>query len=108
MNWPRPPVLGPVVDAETRCIHYATALDVIAIEFACCRQFYPCYRCHAETAEHPATRWPASAGAEQAILCGVCDLRFTIDEYADAAACPACTAPFNPGCKLHWNLYFSG
>lgn len=102
----RPPVRGPVVDAQTRCIHYATPLDIIAIEFACCRTFYPCHRCHDETADHAARPWGADAGGHPAVLCGVCGHLLTIDAYATASACPACGGAFNPGCKLHWDLYF--
>lgn len=106
MSEPRPKVLGPVVDGETRCIHYSTALDVIAIEFACCREFYPCHLCHAEAADHPAAQWSVSDHRRRAVLCGVCEHRLTIEEYAGAERCPACAAAFNPGCKLHWELYF--
>jgi uncharacterized CHY-type Zn-finger protein len=108
MNPQRPPVRGPVVDAETRCIHYATPLDIIAIKFRCCGEFYPCHLCHEETADHPAEQWPAASDHEHAILCGSCGRLLTIGEYAQANACPSCAAPFNPGCKLHWELYFSG
>lgn len=107
MTVARPRVLGAVVDAETRCIHYATPLDVIAIKFPCCGEFYPCHLCHAGSAAHPAEQWPAEAQDEQAVLCGVCGHLLTIAEYARAEACPSCAAPFNPGCKLHWTLYFT-
>lgn len=50
MNLARPRVLGPVVDAETRCVHYATMLGVIAIRFRCCGEFYPCHRAQASAA----------------------------------------------------------
>ena len=106
MTGVRPPVLGPVVDGETRCIHYRTPLDVIAIEFACCATFYPCHLCHAETADHPAEQWPVADRGERAVLCGVCGHLLTIDEYLVTGSCPACAAPFNPGCKLHAHLYF--
>jgi uncharacterized CHY-type Zn-finger protein len=106
VNGERPRVLGPVVDRQTRCIHYRTALDVVAIQFACCREFYPCHLCHAESANHPATPWPSADRQERAILCGVCGDRLSIEEYLRVAGCPACAAPFNPGCRLHSHLYF--
>jgi uncharacterized CHY-type Zn-finger protein len=106
MSGARPRVLGPVVDEETRCIHYRTSLDVIAIEFACCREFYPCHLCHAETADHTAEQWPVAARGERAVLCGVCGELLTIAGYLAVDSCPACTAVFNPGCKLHIELYF--
>ena len=102
----RPAVLGPTVDDETRCVHYRTPLDVVAIRFACCGEFYPCHLCHAEAADHPAQQWPLSARGERAILCGVCGHVLTIAEYLEASGCPACAAPFNPGCALHAHLYF--
>lgn len=36
-----PLVLGPVVDNETRCVHYHLLLDVIAIKFKCCGRSIP-------------------------------------------------------------------
>lgn len=102
----RPRVLGPVVDGETRCVHYRTSLDVVALKFACCGEFYPCHLCHAEVADHPARQWPVMARGERAVLCGVCGNELTIAEYLDVDACPNCSAPFNPGCRLHTHLYF--
>ena len=46
-----PTVLGPVVDDMTRCVHYNTPVDIVAI-FACCGEYYPCHLCHQETAGH--------------------------------------------------------
>jgi uncharacterized CHY-type Zn-finger protein len=63
-------VHGPVVDDETRCIHYRTPLDVVAIRFACCGEYYPCHLCHDETADHPSSPWPAGSDHELAVLCG--------------------------------------
>lgn len=103
----RPRVLGPVVDDETRCIHYRSPLDVIAIRFACCGEYYPCHLCHAEAAGHPAAQWPADRRDERAVLCGVCGHELTIAEYLPADGCPRCGAPFNPGCHLHEHLYFA-
>lgn len=99
-------MLGPTVDDETRCIHYRTPLDVIAIRFACCGEYYPCHLCHAETAGHPAGQWPLEDRGERAVLCGVCRHELRIDDYLVSDACPSCAAAFNPGCKLHTELYF--
>ncbi len=108
MSHQRPPVLGPAIDAETRCIHWSSPLDVVAMRFACCGAFYPCHACHEAAADHPVATWPADARAEIGAMCGVCGHPLTIDEYGLADACPACAAPFNPGCSLHWHLYFDG
>jgi len=102
----RPRVLGPAVDDETRCIHYHSALDVVAIRFACCGEYYPCHLCHAEAADHPAEQWPRDARDERAVLCGVCGHELTIADYLVADSCPACGASFNPGCHQHTHLYF--
>ena len=106
MSMERPNVLGPVVDGQTRCVHYRTELDVIAIEFPCCREFYPCHFCHAEAADHDAAQWPVDSRDEPAVLCGVCGHLLAITEYLDVDSCTRCAAAFNPGCKLHTELYF--
>ncbi|MHA3701243.1 CHY zinc finger protein [Jatrophihabitans sp. YIM 134969] len=101
------PVFGRAVDAQTRCVHWHSDRDVVAIEFACCRRFFPCHACHEETADHPATTWAVAERGHAAVLCGVCRSRLTIEEYlAGGDACPRCAAPFNPGCRLHHHLYF--
>jgi uncharacterized CHY-type Zn-finger protein len=99
-------VHGKTVDEETRCEHYHSPLDVIAIKFACCNEFYPCYQCHEETAGHEAAVWPREQFHEQAILCGVCKTTLSIHAYMDTEHCPHCDAAFNPGCQLHHHLYF--
>lgn len=101
-----PRVLGPVVDDETRCVHYRTELDVIAIRFACCGEYYPCHLCHAESAGHPAEQWPVAERDRHAVLCGVCRGELSIAEYLSVDSCPACDAVFNPGCRLHTHYYF--
>ncbi|PQZ93871.1 hypothetical protein CQ018_09520 [Arthrobacter sp. MYb227] len=108
MNAQRPHVHGPIIDEQTRCIHYKTSLDVIAIKFACCGEFYPCHLCHEQTADHIATQWPDTAADEKAVLCGVCGYIMEIGEYLNVSSCPKCAAAFNPGCKLHAELYFWG
>lgn len=102
----RPLVHGPTVDEQTRCIHYATPLDVIAIRFACCGEYYPCHLCHEESADHPAHPWPADSDDVRAILCGQCWSELTIGEYRVATGCPRCGAPFNPRCAAHHPIYF--
>ncbi|QJU56181.1 CHY zinc finger protein [Herbiconiux sp. KACC 21604] len=103
---PRPRVLGPTVDDETRCVHYRGPLDVIAIRFACCGDYYPCHLCHEQTADHPPAVWPLADRVRRAVLCGVCGSELTIADYLATTGCPECAAPFNPGCSLHTHLYF--
>lgn len=103
----RPKVYGVNVDSETRCKHYHTEVDIIALKFGCCERYYPCYECHLETADHPPKTWPESRFDQPAVLCGACGHELTVHEYlACDSQCPSCKASFNPGCKLHYHLYF--
>jgi uncharacterized CHY-type Zn-finger protein len=100
-------VYGKPIDHQKRCVHWHSALDIIAIKFKCCGKYYPCYSCHEETANHPAIVWPASEFNEKAILCGVCGHELTINEYMQCRnTCPDCASAFNPGCANHYYLYF--
>lgn len=99
-------VHGATVDAQTRCVHYSSASDVVAIRFACCNRWYPCHACHAEGESHAPQRWPRHAFDEHALLCGVCRTTLSIEDYLEADGCRSCGAPFNPGCRLHHRLYF--
>src|SRR3712207_3911582 len=100
-------VLGVDIDAQTRCAHWHSDLDVIAIKFKCCGEFYACFDCHQELSGHVPEVWSRDERAERAILCGACKAVLSIDEYlACASACPVCGAAFNPGCAKHYHLYF--
>lgn len=99
-------VYGPIVDEETRCVHYHTPLDIIAIKFKCCNKFYPCYKCHEESEQHPIQRWSKEEFNEPAILCGHCKHTLGIEEYMSVANCPYCGASFNRRCKNHYHIYF--
>lgn len=100
-------VLGTIVDSFTRCTHYHSDKDIIAIKFHCCKEYYPCYLCHQEHADHPISVWPKEEFYTKAILCGNCQNELTINEYLNSQSiCPTCKTAFNPGCKLHYHLYF--
>jgi uncharacterized CHY-type Zn-finger protein len=100
-------VFGAVVDAETRCAHYHSELDIIAIKFKCCDQWFPCYECHAESAGHAPSVWAKNEFDTAAILCGGCGAQLTVREYLDCeSTCPRCRRRFNPGCARHYYLYF--
>ena len=45
-------VKGTGVDQQTRCAHYHKEIDIIAIKFKCCGEWFPCFQCHAENASH--------------------------------------------------------
>ncbi|MBC7723599.1 MAG: hypothetical protein H7146_02480 [Burkholderiaceae bacterium] len=101
-------VQGTPLDEQTRCVHWHSPADVVAIRFACCREYYSCFECHEEHAGHAAERWPAAQWTEDAVLCGVCRAELSIAEYlaSPGSACPRCGAAFNEGCRLHRHLYF--
>ncbi|GAA0247727.1 CHY zinc finger protein [Haladaptatus pallidirubidus] len=102
-------VRGVKVDAETRCSHYDTERDVIAIRFPCCNEYYPCFRCHDEVAGHSRETWPENRRDAEAVLCGACGSELTIAEYLGCESqCPDCGTAFNPGCANHYHLYFEG
>ncbi len=100
-------VKGKTVDDETRCVHYHSVLDVIAIKFKCCLTYYPCYFCHEESVNHKMQRWRKDEFHALAILCGVCQYEMTINQYLDSdSICPNCRVAFNPKCSNHYHLYF--
>lgn len=91
---------------ESRCAHWNSELDVLAIQAPCCQKFYACASCHDACENHSFNPWPSSTSLEQnALLCGVCRHSYSIREYingTESPSCPACGASMNPGCKLHW------
>ena len=100
-------VFGKVIDDDTRCEHYHSVLDIIAIKFKCCDKYYPCYQCHEEMAGHAAQIWSKDECDTKAILCGICKTELTINEYMRSGdRCPNCNAAFNPNCSKHYHLYF--
>jgi Uncharacterized conserved protein len=102
-------VHGVAVGAETRCAHYDTERDVIALRLGCCERFYPCLSCHDAVAGHAHEPWPRARFDESAVLCGVCGCGLSARTYLDADhTCPACGARFNPGCADHYEHYFEG
>ncbi len=99
-------VRGVGVDSETRCAHYGTERDVVAMKFGCCETYVPCVRCHESVADHDAEPWPTARTDEPAVLCGVCGFEMTPSEYVARSSCPECAAAFNPGCEAHYHRYF--
>ena len=103
----RPTVRGVALDPQTRCAHYHSPLDVIAIKMRCCGDYYACRACHDALADHAVTVWPREAWDQPAVLCGACGEQMSVHRYlACDSACPACGALFNPGCRNHHHLYF--
>jgi uncharacterized CHY-type Zn-finger protein len=104
----RPSVHGLELDPETRCAHWRSPLDIIAIRMRCCGKYYACRECHDALETHAAEVWPLSAFGQRAVLCGACGHELSVNEYlACGSRCPACRAGFNPGCHKHRGLYFA-
>lgn len=100
-------VKGKPIDKETRCEHYQSEKDIIAIKFYCCGHYYPCIKCHEETADHSVKLWPENKFNEPAVLCGKCGSKLSINEYLECGArCITCGEVFNEKCNLHHHLYF--
>jgi uncharacterized CHY-type Zn-finger protein len=102
-----PSVRGIGVDAQTRCIHYRSRQDVVAVKMKCCGIYYACKDCHDALAGHAIETWPRSEWNEGAVLCGACGAVLTVHQYLECGdTCPACGAPFNPDCRSHHPFYF--
>lgn len=100
-------VRGVGLDSRTRCVHYHSALDIIAIRMKCCDTYYACKDCHDALADHAIKVWPRAEWDQLAVLCGACGTELTIAAYMTSGnQCPACGAQFNPGCQKHYSFYF--
>lgn len=104
----RPIVHGLDLDPETRCAHWRSPLDIIALKMRCCGTYYACRDCHDALAGHEAEVWPQAEWDESAVLCGACGTELSVRAYlACESRCPNCGAAFNPGCHKHRHLYFA-
>lgn len=108
-------VFGQLVDDQSRCVHWHSPLDVVALKFKCCGLYFACVTCHAEAeaeaGQHEVRRYHVQQEPTiKVALCGVCKLQMTFNQYstAEGTKCPSCGAGFNPGCKSHYDLYFDG
>ena len=99
-------VRGVGLDDETRCTHYGTERDVVAIRFSCCGEYYACFKCHRALANHDAIPWPAYRRDDPAVRCGVCGTSMPAPVYVSGDTCPDCGAAFNPNCAAHYSRYF--
>lgn len=100
-------IKGKVIDNKTRCIHYHSVLDIIAIKFKCCNNYFPCYQCHEEESDHTTQVWEKVDFEIKAIICGACKTEMSITAYKSSDyKCPFCSSNFNPKCSLHDYLYF--
>jgi uncharacterized CHY-type Zn-finger protein len=102
-----PQVHGIGLDAQTRCAHYRSPVDIVAIKMKCCATYFACKECHAALADHALQAWARAEWQRTAVLCGACRRELTIEAYVESSdRCPACGAPFNPGCREHRADYF--
>ena len=107
----RPLVKGLQVRPNTQCLHWHSGRDVIAIKFKCCQSYYACFECHAAMTNnhHSPQRWPRKEfqTEKDVVLCGKCGELYSIQEYLESGnQCVECGCLFNPGCRLHYHLYF--
>ena len=101
-------VRGLNVDSQSRCVHYHSPLDIVAIKMKCCGTYYACKDCHDALANHAIEPWLESEWDTPAILCGSCGAELTITGYLNSnSRCPYCQAAFNPGCRKHYHFYFA-
>ncbi len=91
------------LDEAGRCTHYHTELDIAALLCKKCGKYYACYECHDAIEDH--TFVATDATDLYPVLCGNCKSLLTKTEYKQGA-CPKCSAPFNPRCARHGNIYF--
>ena len=100
-------IKGKPIDDHTRCVHYHSERDIIAIRMKCCNEYYPCIECHTQTAGHASELWQQAEFDTKAILCGACHTELSINQYLNSNhQCPVCAASFNPGCSNHYHYYF--
>lgn len=100
-------VYGDILDEETRCQHYHSEKDIVALKCFACQKYYPCFLCHDRYEDHVFLAYPVSRSEDRVVLCGHCRTEQTISQYLGCEdACPICAHPFNPGCKNHRSIYF--
>ena len=100
-------IKGKLIDNFTRCKHYHSQLDIIAIKFKCCNTYYACIHCHEELANHKAQQWDKTEFDNKVVICGNCRYELTVNEYFNCAyTCTNCGNNFNPKCSNHNHYYF--
>ena len=90
------------IDADGRCRHWHTLVDVIANKCHTCGGWFACSLCHAELTDHEFGPMPKD---QLCVMCGACGRTMTYAEYS-AYKCPACGHAFKTGCALHAGTYF--
>ena len=97
---------GLLVDDESRCVHYHSDKDIVALQCYDCKKYYACYRCHNTLETHTFCPYPLNLKEDRLILCGSCGNTLTYVEYTEKGTSPFCNAAFNPACQNHYPIYF--
>ncbi|XCY62422.1 CHY zinc finger protein [Streptococcus iniae] len=97
-------VFGIGLDAQSRCVHYHSLTDIVALKCQVCQKYYACYHCHDEMENHPFATTDTSEALP--VICGACRTFLSRKEY-ETKACPNCQKPFNPECARHSSIYFN-
>ncbi|MFC3931979.1 CHY zinc finger protein [Streptococcus dentapri] len=100
-------IQGLLLDSRSRCQHYHTTLDIVGLKCFDCQRYYACYQCHDSLEDHSFQAYPRKYQQDLVVICGVCHLEMTIEQYQAVSACPSCQSPFNPKCSQHDNIYFT-
>ena len=70
-----PEVRGINVDAQTRCVHYRSDLDIVAIKMRCCGVYWACKDCHIALAGHAIAVWGGGSGRSGRFCAGLAGWR---------------------------------
>ena len=98
---------GLLVDKESRCQHYHSPLDIVALKCYDCQKYYACYQCHDHIEDHRFRAYPCHIRQDKVVICGVCLHEMTIENYQKSVSCSHCHSRFNPACSKHYDIYFA-
>lgn len=96
-------IFGVGLYEDGRCVHWHGDTDIAALRCGRCHRYYACYMCHDELEDHGFK--PADSGDIKPVLCGNCMNQLTREQY-EQGFCHYCGHMFNPGCRLHHDIYF--
>ncbi|MDW3648542.1 MAG: CHY zinc finger protein [Bacteroidia bacterium] len=101
-------VQGLELDSQSRCVHWNSELDIVALRMPEDEAFYACYECYEAIHHTLPPRWKKEDFEEaKSILCGQCGTVMSVRTYLDSKNhCPSCKSSFNPGCAKHYHFYF--
>ncbi|MGY3777410.1 CHY zinc finger protein [Isobaculum melis] len=101
-------IFGLTIDSFGRCVHYHSAVDIVANKCYSCKKYYACFSCHNELENHSFEPWPIEKKTmDKVVLCGACQHEMTYFDYQSSEKCRQCQQPFNLNCMKHHAIYFS-